>query len=47
MKTKRRDNVKVTESDIRELEERWHVTLPQDYKAFLFGDERRHRKPFR
>ena len=27
--------MKVTEADIRELEERWHVTLPQDYRAFL------------
>lgn len=35
MKIKRRDNVKVTEADIHELEERWHVTLPQDYRAFL------------
>lgn len=33
MKIKRFGNV--TEADIRELEERWHVTLPQDYRAFL------------
>ncbi len=35
MKIKRRGNV--TEADIRELEERWHVTLPQDYRAFLMN----------
>ena len=33
MKIRRRGNV--AEADILKLEERWHLTLPEDYKAFL------------